>query len=322
MKQVNRSRVRRECAWGGVLLVSVFGASNAFGQAPAPAAAPATPASASAPANVTPFTGEATGAPTATTAASVTPVDASLAQQPSSNVASAPVAIQQTQPVVTATGDKRLREPRVIASPISAPEPPPSEPPKTRYPFALFLDISPLWQTSRAYDLFSKHDVSIRTGLTAEADLFELAKQTWLSVDLGGSFENASDTVLGSLETEFNTVNLAAGLRLRRDFWPVFGAHVVALGGASRVQTSFDEGNESKQWVPTAQLGAGVTGMLPGATKVRPGLLVEGGYFLSGAADLTLKSAVVEDSLTRETTNLGTLERSGAYLRFSVFARY
>jgi hypothetical protein len=160
-------------------------------------------------------------------------------------------------------------------------------------------------------------------GLSAEVDLVEIAEKTFLSVDLGGSYENASDTILSdSLKSELTVASAATGLRLRKDWCKVFGTHVAALGGASRITTNFDDGIASKHWVPTAQLGAGVTAMLPGATKVRPGLLVEGGYFLSGSADLTLKSAVGDAALAHLNTSLGTLERSGPYLRFAIFTRF
>jgi hypothetical protein len=193
---------------------------------------------------------------------------------------------------------------------------------KTRFPFALFLDLSPLSQRSRGYDLFSKQDVSLRTGLTLEADIAEIADQMYLSVDLGGSIESASDRVLGNLTTELNVANVGGGVRLRKEFLSILATHVNVLGGASRIATSFNEGRESSDWVSTLQVGGGISATIPNAKTVKPGLLVEGGYFLSGGTELVMKGTVVEGAIPQQFANLGTLERSGAYVRIAAFLRY
>lgn len=340
MKQVTSSLVHRYGVVGVAFLISTLGASQVVGQ-PGPTTAAPVAAPVQAPAAqgvavepspspaVAPVAGVApAGTNAGTNVVPAVPGDAGVAGQQSApgvpaTAATSPTAPQPPPVAVATPYGARLSEPRVIATPVAAPDPSAQTPPKTHYPVALFLDISPLWQTSRGYDLFSSNDVSTRAGLTAEVDLVEVSEKAFLSVDLGGSVENASDTVLGGeLQADLSVASAAAGLRLRQEFCPVFGAHVAALGGASRVRTSFNHGTETKQWLPTAQLGAGVTAMLPGTAKVRPGLLAEGGYFLSESTDLTLKSAADEGTLTRVNTDLGTLSRSGPYLRFSIFARY
>jgi hypothetical protein len=193
---------------------------------------------------------------------------------------------------------------------------------KTRFPFALFLDVSPLSQKSRGYDLFSKQDASVRTGLTLEADIAEISDQMYVSVDLGGSVESASDTVLGNFTTDLNVANVGGGLRLRKEFLSILATHVSVLGGASRIATNFNEGRESTDWVPTAQVGGGISASIPNVRTVKPGLLVEGGYFLSGNTELVMKEPVIEGAISRQSANLGTLERSGAYLRIAAFLRY
>lgn len=317
----------RASVYSVVIVISALGGANAWGQTPTvPWSPPATttPAPATPPETIPVAAPAPTVAPTSEststqTVPAITPNNAPSGTEPPKDVAPAqtPAPTPVTAPVTVVP----VTRPRVITV-VSSPVETPPVPRKTRYPFGLFLDFSPLWQTSRAFDLFSNRDLSLRTGLTIEADLLEVDEGTYLSVDLNGSFENASDVVLGNFDTELSVANIAGGLRLRKEFWSVVGAHVIALGGASHIETRFDEGRESDAWVPTAQLGAGLSGMLPNSKRVQPGLLVEGGYFLSGSTDLTLKSSVIDGALAQQTTALGSVERSGPYLRFSIFARY
>jgi len=236
----------------------------------------------------------------------------------SSSPAPAPVGI-----AVPASAPQLQGEAHVYALPQVPPVAAvPQGPPKTRFPFGLFLDISPLWLRSRGYDLFSKNDISTRIGLTMEADVLELPKKTYLSVDVNGSIENASDKVMGGLSTELSAMNLGAGARIRRDWHPLFSTHAIALGGVSRLKTTLGSGDANIHWLPAIQIGAGISSSLPGDAKVRPGVLVEGGYYLSGSADLRLTSSNVDNAIAQQSASLGSLNRSGAYLRFAIFARY
>jgi hypothetical protein len=194
---------------------------------------------------------------------------------------------------------------------------------KTRYPLALFIDVSPVWQTSRGYDLFADNDLSTRYGVTAEVDLIEFGRQTILSVDANGFGETASDNVLsGQLKTEYSAWSSELGFRLRKEFWQVFSVHAIAMGGTSRITTKFDDGVATSCWVPVGHLGGGVSASLPGPMVIRPGLLLEGGYFVSGSADLKLKQDAGNGTLRQMEATLGDLSRSGPYVRVSVFARF
>jgi hypothetical protein len=219
-------------------------------------------------------------------------------------------------------GPVRLAEPRVIAAPLAAPEPPPPVVLKTRFPFGIFLDVSPLWQRSRGFDLFSDSDISPRVGVTVEMDVLELARDTHLSLDLSGALEQASDTVLGDLETRFSSLQLLTGGRLRKVWHPLFDTHLGVLGGVARTSTRIGLEGSSFDWIPMAQFGAGFSALMPGNFRTRPGLLFEGGYVLSKDIDLPLATVQSGDSIDHRTANLGTLERSGPYLRFSAFLRY
>jgi hypothetical protein len=216
----------------------------------------------------------------------------------------------------------RQTEPRVIPAPLAAAAPPPPVVPKTRFPFGLFFDVSPLWQRSRGFDLFSRRDLSPRVGLTAEMDVVEIDRDTQFSLDLSAAMEQASDTVLGSLETRFTSHHVLFGGRLRRAWHPLFDTHLTVLGGVDRTSTKIGFGGASVDWLPMAQLGAGLSGMMPGQYRTRPGMLIEGGYVLSKKVDLPLSSAEVDAAIERSTANLGTLNRSGPYLRVSIFLRY
>jgi hypothetical protein len=130
----------------------------------------------------------------------------------------------------------------------------------------------------------------------------------YLSFDLGGSVESASDTVLGNFTTDLNVANVGGGVRLRKEFLSILATHVNVLGGASRIATNFNEGRESTDWVPTAQVGGGISASIPNVKTVKP--------------ELVVKDPVVEGAIPRQSANLGTLERSGAYLRIAAFVRY
>ncbi|MGC4069802.1 MAG: hypothetical protein QM784_35120 [Polyangiaceae bacterium] len=213
-------------------------------------------------------------------------------------------------------------EPRVIPAPLAAPEPLQPVVAKTHFPYGFFFDVSPLWQRSRGFDLFSSRDISPRIGVTLEADIFDIASDIQLSLDVSAAMEQASDTILGNLETRFTSNHVLVGGRLRKSWHPLFDTHLSILGGVDRASTRIGFDDTSVDWLPMAQFGAGLSVMMPGRHRVRPGFLFEGGYVLSKKIDLPLASTQTEDSIEHSTASLGTLDRSGPYLRFSLFLRY
>lgn len=309
------------------LVSHACGAAIVFGHlgycfAQQPAAGP--PGASSAP----PPEGVPVGAPASDKAGGDVWVGSSVAPHAPVAVSPPPAAVAPSEasaPAGNATADPtRTGAPQAMPAPSAAPPQPapPAPPPKTEYPVALFLDLGPLWQTSRGYDLFSSNDLLPRVGLTGELDLVKLERYSTLSLDASWSTESAQDMVLGTLSTELSTVNLAGGVRVRRELLPFLAVHGAIMGGASRVKTTLGSEAPSSKWMPSAQLGLGVSGSLVGDMVLKPGVLVEGGYYLSGSKSLEFGGTTPDDGISRVGTQLGTLERSGPYLRFALFARY
>jgi hypothetical protein len=186
------------------------------------------------------------------------------------------------------------------------------------------LDIAPHFVASRGYDLFDRNNVATKVGLTAEADFWEPWKNVHLSADLAGAAMSQDDSVLGSLHTRLKTRTLEGGLRLRKDWLPFFATHLGVSLGATQVVTSFNDGPDTKEWVPSTRFGAGASTELSVNSKaiLHPGLLFEAGYSLAGSTLLYLKEAAPADGIARSSAQLGSLELSGPYLRFALFARF
>ncbi len=188
----------------------------------------------------------------------------------------------------------------------------------------------PVWQTSRGYDLFSTNDISTRVGLSLDLDLVDVVEKTPLSVEAGWSTEARSETALGGqFLTELSAQNLHGGLKLRHQLLSFLAPHVRLAGGATSLSAKYTVTGgtaggefESQKWLAFASVGAGVTATLPAPLVVRPGLTIEGGYLVSESMPLRLEPNSGAQSLATSGAALGTLERSGPYLRFGIFIRY
>ena len=278
----------------------------ASANAPAPVAAPAVPPAA------TPAA-PGTGAPVAPAASGPFPLG--------DEEATAAAAFGPS------TGGRFLL-PRVAATsnePIA-----PSSPPKTRYPIGLEFDVMPVWQKSSGFDLFSSNDIATRVGLSLDFDLFDVLDKTPLSLEIGWATESQSDSLFsGTWDTKLSANHLHGGIKLRYQVLSVLAPHLHLAGGASilRANYSVTDANgtrefESKDTVGFGMLGAGVTATIPTQAAVQPGLVVEGGYLISGSMALRLEPKPDSQALGTTGASLGTLERSGPYLRFGLFIRY
>lgn len=249
-------------------------------------------------------------------------VGASLQPFPMASNGNAPV------PYPTASPHLRQTTPRVIAVESPEPESPPS-PPKTRYPFGLSFDLMPVWQTSKGFDLFSSNDLSTRIGLTLDVEVAEVAASTWLAIEGGWSTESQGDpNFFGPFATDFVAQNFHGGVRLKHQVLHFLAPHVRLGAGATSMRNRFSTETavfgdfESHQWLAFGMIGGGVTAAIPTQALVQPGLLIEGGYLLSGSMPLRLEPTADENRMATSGATLGVLERSGPYLRFGLFIRY
>jgi hypothetical protein len=222
--------------------------------------------------------------------------------------------------------------PRVIAvEATEPPEPPePPRPPKTHYPIGLELNFMPVWLTGAGYDLFSTNNVSTRIGLAADLELVDIAAKTPLSIEAGWSTESQSASSLGGeLDAQMVAHNLHGGLKLQHRVLSFLAPHVRAAAGATSLGVDFSTlgtyGSRefsSHDWLAFGSVGAGVTATIPARFVLRPGLSVEGGYLFSGSMPLRLEPQSDAQSITTSGAALGTLKRSGPYLRIGIFVRY
>jgi hypothetical protein len=188
----------------------------------------------------------------------------------------------------------------------------------------------PVWQKNAGFDLFSTNDIAPRVGLLADLDLVHVTTKTPLSIELGWTTESYKDSVLAShLTTELVAHNFHGGLKLRHQILSFLAPHLHAGAGASWLRARYDFSGasvsrafESHEWVAFGMVGGGVTATIPTGAVVQPGLVVEGGYLISGAMPLRLEPKPNDQAIATTGATLGELGRSGPYLRFGVFLRY
>lgn len=294
------------------------GASTAAPAAAPPALAPQATAAAAAavpPQEPAPGPAAAAGTPAATPALPAAP--------PFPTQLSEADTVYPNQPAVAHQGSG----PRVVGVQTVEPQEPPP-PPKTKFPIGLELNFMPVWQTGAGYDLFSRNDISTRIGLAADVELLDIADRTPLAVEAGWSTESQSESSLdGALDAEMTAHNLHGGLKVRHELFSFLSPHLHVAAGATRLKTEFSTFGagatrdfESHEWLAFGFAGAGVTASIPAPLVVRPGLSLEGGYLVSQSMPLRLEPTW--QGLATSGASLGTLERSGPYLRIGIFLRY
>jgi hypothetical protein len=203
-------------------------------------------------------------------------------------------------------------------------------PSKTVFPWGLEFDVMPVLQRSKGFDLFGTDDVSTRVGLVVERDLFNVARKTPLSVELGWNMDTQTESELfPGFRAELLASSVYAGAAARHQLLSFLAPHVHLGLGESWLRATFTANGtagsrefESKKWATFGFLGAGVTVTLPTQIPLQFGLLAEGGYLVSASMPLRLEPKTEAQQLASSGATLGSLDRSGPYLRFGVFARY
>jgi len=234
----------------------------------------------------------------------------------------------RSRPMLGVAPGQQFLVPRVIA--VEPPEPAePPRPPKVNYPIGLELNIMPVWQTSAGYDLFSSNDISTRVGVAADVDLFDVADKTPLSVEAGWSTESQTQLSLASqLEAKMAANNVHGGLKLRYQLLPFLAPHLHMAVGATSLKATYaikggtNQQFESQEWLAFGFVGAGVTATIPAPLVVRPGVTLEGGYLVSESMPLRFEPGNSGQLIPASGANLGTLARSGPYMRIGLFLRY
>jgi hypothetical protein len=314
-------------------IVAGFCGSTAA-QAPAtpPAAAPGAAAGTTAPAQ-TPSTPAATEAPAPETAPpageAAAPAEATVEDDAVRRRARIAAVIargraQRAAAAARVEGPAKEREPEQVHGDAGA-------------AFALGLSVEAPWYTDPGYDVFAEDDVARRPGVWLGYDIVSLRTDTIAALELGWGTESEEETgISNAVETSLESHAFHGGVQVRWVPFDFLQPHVRLAGGVSVVHAELATHSPAQTFeddgiLPFGSAGLGV--MLRTPTRLFEdrkgqlaslsfGLLVEGGYTLSAPLSLKLDGRGPRDrDIALAEADLGELDRSGPYLRFSLVGR-
>lgn len=309
-------------------MLACLGAPSAFGQTPAAPTAAAQPAA----------------APLAEPAATATAEAQTLSASPTSASVPAPPASADTTPADNARERARLlqlltraraeraaaaQEAR-LASRSNAAEQRHGD---AGAAFALGISINYPWYTDPGYDVFSSDDVPSAYGLWAAYDVLTLRTDAFAALELGWDTEHAESSVLGgALTSDLEAHAVHAAVQVRYVPWDFLQPHLRLAGGVNYVAMTLRTSSPSERFTddavtPFGSLGLGFTLRTPtrlfedqrgNLASLSVGVMVEGGYTLSAPIDFKLDGpGPGKRDIALTEPNLGTLDRSGPYIRVS-----
>jgi hypothetical protein len=203
--------------------------------------------------------------------------------------------------------------------------------------FDLRLDLDTLWNTSTSFDIFSNRDTSVYPGIAIGYAVLR-SESFALVPELGFSGNHTSGSALfgGAVSrTSLTTLNPYAGLSARWALLPFLDVAARASGGVSFIGFDMDVGSDGTTLsddhvAPFLTVGGGFTlRTFDAAFETKSGALrslvaglgVEAGYLFAGSVDLT-PAAPGDGRIRTQYLSLGTLERSGPYLKTSLTVRF
>jgi hypothetical protein len=190
----------------------------------------------------------------------------------------------------------------------------------------------------QSFDLFSNRDTSIVPGVSVGYALFHL-DPVWIVPELGysGTSESASGLLDGAIaRTSLGSKNAYAGVSARWELLSILDVAARISGGVSflNIQMTPNGPDAAELHDDTASpfmtLGGGFTVHTPmGLLQTKTGALrsliagvsFEGGYIFGGSVDLT-PARSDSDRIKTSYLSLGSLDRSGPYLKASLTARF
>jgi hypothetical protein len=200
------------------------------------------------------------------------------------------------------------------------------------FPFAVYLNVEPQWNTDAGYDLFDDDDVGTEVGLGLSYDVLELAPDVALVAELGWGMTSQEQGYLfgGAFTgTELDLHRFSAAVSAHYRVLPWVGPHARVAGGVSLLDASFegresDERFEDSGTSPFLRLGGGVSAEQSLGEHIAAGVLFEGGYTLAQGVALKLepRSDSDRDGIDTRYADLGTLSLSGPYLRIAALIRF
>lgn len=199
-------------------------------------------------------------------------------------------------------------------------------------PFALALSLEQLWYLDESYDLFGKNDVAPRFGAWASYDLLSLRPTVILAGEVGWGYESEDEYAFDNqLDTKLRTHTFDGGVRVRWVPIDFLQPHIRVAGGIGwvRADLSIATGSvdsKSDELLPFVSAGLGFLLRTPTRSfenrrgmlaSLSLGLMFEGGYTQAGGLDVSFHAARDKRAVDLTEPALGTLERSGPYLRTS-----
>jgi hypothetical protein len=196
---------------------------------------------------------------------------------------------------------------------------------------SVYANLDAIGATDSTFDLFADGNMRLRTGVAASFDL-ALTEVWTLAPEVGWGYENNEQASLmdnAIYETQLRAHDVFIGASLRYRWLDWLAPYARLHGGVSWVETAirgsqFREKFQSETASPFVAVGAGMAletapGRLGGALRL--GALIEGGYLLASAVDVNLEPED-EGRIEVRGAALGSVSRSGGYLRAGAFLRF
>lgn len=203
--------------------------------------------------------------------------------------------------------------------------------------FDVRLDLDTVWNTSGSFDIVSDRDTSVYPGIAIGYAV--LRSQSFALVpEIGFSGNHTTGSALfgGAVSsTSLTTLNPYVGLGARWALLPLLDLAARVSGGASVIGFDMDVGSDDTKLsddhvAPFLTAGGGFTlRTFDGAFETKSGafrslvagLGMEAGYVFAGSVDLT-PATPGDGRIRTQYLSLGTLKRSGPYLKTSLTARF
>jgi hypothetical protein len=208
-----------------------------------------------------------------------------------------------------------------------------------RSPWSVGAEVGPAWHHDGSYLPFVRNSAATPVaGLFVGRDLAHLGPRLTLGAELGWRTANAQGNVRQAFATTLTTHGVQAALTLRVELLSWLTPYARVAGGASYLDASVEDGDggtlSGGAWAPYGSAGGGV--MLTsgrwfdgiGAHTLRVAVSVEGGYqYVAPTAIAVSQPAPADeraasDRVASQSTALGTLDPSAAYLRVTVGLRF
>ncbi len=208
-----------------------------------------------------------------------------------------------------------------------------------RSPWSVGAEVGPAWHHDASYLPFARKSAATPVaGLFVGRDLAHLGPRLTLGAEVGWRTETTEGNVRQAFATTLMTNSVQAALTLRVELLSWLTPYARFAGGASYLDASVSDGDggtlSGGAWAPYGSAGAGV--MLTsgrwfdgiGAHTLRVAVAVEGEYqYVAPTAIAVSQPAPADelaasDRIASQSTALGTLDPSAAYLRVTVGFRF